>query len=117
VVGTYFVTECNRVDRAQVMIVFLDHLATSCVILHNLLVGHTSQELVRHAWIDTNHMRRLSSSELVETFSSLRIPHLHIAIVTGRNEFCSVRGKIDVVHRLGMPRKCPQKLSLVVYVP
>jgi hypothetical protein len=72
---------------------------------------------VRRAGIDAHDMWGLAAGEFVQAFARLRVPQLHVPIVTRRNELLSVRCEIDVVHGLGVARECPQKLALVVYVP
>lgn len=71
---TYFVAEGDGIDGSQVVVVFLYQLSASCVILYNLLVAHTSQELVRFARVDSYDMRCLSGCELVKALPSLRVP-------------------------------------------
>lgn len=114
---TYFIAECYRIDRTEMMIVFLHHLSASCIVLQDLFVGHAGQELVRYAGIDAHNMWSLSAGELVQAFPSLRVPKLHIPIIARRDELRSVWCEVDVVDRLVMARKCPQEFSLVVYVP
>lgn len=73
-VRTYLVAKCDRVDRTQMVVIFLYHLSTSCVVLQDLLVTHASQELVWSARIDADNMWCLSSRKLVQTFPGLSIP-------------------------------------------
>lgn len=55
--------------------------------------------------VDAYHVRRLSTSELVQTFARFCIPQLHVAIVTRRYELCTSRVEVDVIDRLGVPRE------------
>lgn len=89
------------------MIVFLHHLATPRVVLQDLLVCHTSQELMRCAWVDANDVRRFACGKFVQTFTSLSIPKLHVAIVAGRDELCTSRIEIDIIDRLRVTRVSP----------
>jgi hypothetical protein len=99
------------------MVIFLHQLAAPGIILQDLLVVHTRQELVRHARVDPHNMRRLARSELVDALSSLGIPKLHVPVVTGRDELRATGVEVDVVHGLGMARVRPQQLPLMVYIP
>lgn len=113
----YLVAESNSVDRAQMMIVFLDQLSAPSVVLDNLLVGHTRQKLMGCAWINADNMRRLSSGEFVEAFSCLCIPQLHVAIVAGRDELGPTGVEVDVVHGLVVAGVGPQELPLMIHIP
>lgn len=99
------------------VIVLLHHLSTPRVILQDLLVCHTSQELVRSIRVDADDVRCLARGELVQTFASLGIPNLHIAVVAGRDELCTSRVEIDIVNGLCVARVCSQQFSLMVDVP
>jgi len=79
---TYLIAERDGVDRTKMMIVFLHHVSTSGVVLQNLLIGHAGQEFVRRARVDAHHMWSLSAGEFVQALSSLRIPKLHVPVVT-----------------------------------
>jgi hypothetical protein len=63
---------------------------------------------VRCARIDAHDMWCLSASELVETLARLRVPQLHVSIVTRGDKLRTIWREVDVVYRLGVARKRPQ---------
>ena len=104
--SSVLVAECDGVDRTQMVIIFLHRLLSirPYIKLHNLLVTHTRQELMRHARIPPHHMRRRARAESRNASTCLSIPLLHLAIETARQEVCPRRRKVNVCDGFGVAR-------------
>ena len=99
------------------MIIFLNQIPAPSIILQDLLIRHPSQELMRRTRIDTDNMRRLARRKLVDAFTSLRIPKLHIAIIASRKKLFTIGRKVNIVNRLGVAGEGPKQLALVIHIP
>ncbi len=135
--ASVFVYECNRVDRSQVLVIFLGYLSTVNVILvmasmrprslhvyevpylNNLLVGHACKEdvLLVFIWVELDAIWDFAIPESSNAFSCLRIPEFHHSIETAREESSSIIGKRKVFDGFGVTNECPQTISSGIYVP
>ena len=127
------VTEGERVDWAEVVVVFLDEgavgggrgrgvvsgIADARVELDDLLVGHASQKLVPErvlARIEPNHVRRLPRRVAAQTGPCLGVPEFHLPVVGCGEEASAVAVHRDIVDGLGMAVIRPEQFPLVVDV-
>lgn len=90
---TVVVHKGDRVDGSQMVVVVLRALPGACVELNNLLVGHTSQKLVRmlRIGVEADNVRYLARRESADALAVLRVPKLDVPI-EGRCEEGFPRG-------------------------
>lgn len=113
------VDKSNCVDCCQVMVIFLNKLARTCIELNNFLVGHASQKLVRvfGVRVETDNVRCLSSGKARNAFAVLGIPEFHLTVIRGSKKSFPRGVEIRIANGLGVARKGTQEFALVVDVP
>ena len=94
--------EGDRVDRGEVLVVDLLHLARVGVVLHDVLVGAARQEdvLLRRVGVDLDAEGDLLVREGRDALARLRVPQLAEAVVRARDEAAAVVGEANVAHGL-----------------
>lgn len=103
----------DGVDGCQVVVVFLDQFAGAGVELHDLLVGHTGQELVRvfGAGVEADDMGGLACAETSETFAVFGVPELDLAVVGGCEEGGAAGVEVGVRDGLGVAGEGAQQFA------
>lgn len=111
------ITECNRVDGAQVIVVVLRWVrARPRVVLQDALIAHSREELTRRCWVDADNVRCRSRAEPGHASASFGVPLLDLPVVRPREEHLAADIEIDVCDCLCVAGVRPQELSLVIDV-
>ena len=117
--ATVFVNKRDGIDCCQVVVVLLNQFAGAGIELNDLLVGHTSQELVGVLCtrVESNDVWRLAGRETTKALAILGVPEFDLAVV-GCCEECFPGGmEICVGDSFGVARESAQKLARMECIP
>jgi hypothetical protein len=114
--SSVLVVEGYYINGTKMVIVLLNKLARSNVVLDDLFIAYTGDELVVVDWVVPNDIWRLPRRKLSLTLASLGIPYLHIAVVRGCNELLAIIVPRHIVTALYMPRISLKYFSIIIYI-
>mmetsp|Transcript_19776 Transcript_19776/g.42047 ORF Transcript_19776/g.42047 Transcript_19776/m.42047 type:complete len:318 (+) Transcript_19776:670-1623(+) len=116
---TVLLAEGDGVDRAEVLVVDLLHLAGVGVVLHDVLVraaGHDDVLLVCIR-VDLHAVRELLVGQRGDALAGLSVPQLEVPVVRAGDEAAAIVGEADVPNRCGVSHVRAHALLRVEHIP
>ena len=87
--------------------------------LDDLLVGHSRQEYMLFIFVgvEAHDIWDFAITEALDALASLRIPQLHLTVVTARQKLSAIIGESDIFYRLHMAMEGSKAITMGVDIP
>ena len=111
--------ECDRVDRAKMLLILLNDFFLVCIKLENLLVRTTSKKniLLIFCWMEFDAKRCSLVCVTSNDLSSFSVPQLDYSIKTCTQKSSAIIGKTNIPHSFLMTLISPYAFSVSHNIP